>query len=42
MNYSDIEKLMNPVIKGFKIYDAMPSNESLIKKHSIDSEKLLN
>ena len=41
MNYSDIEKLMNPVIKGFKIYDAMPSNETLIKKHSIDSEKIV-
>ena len=32
---------MNPVIKGFKIYDAMPSNETLIKKHSINSEKIV-
>ena len=41
MNYADIEKLMNPIIKNFKVYDAMPSNETLIQKHSINSEKIV-
>ena len=41
MNYSDIEKLMNPIIKNFKVYDAMPSNETLIQKYSINSEKIV-
>ena len=41
MNYADIEKLMNPIIKNFKVYDAMPSNETLIQKYSINSEKIV-
>ena len=41
MNYADIEKLMNPIIKNIKVYDAMPSNETLIQKYSINSEKIV-
>ena len=41
MDYKNIKKLMNPQFESFSTYDSMPSNESLIKKYSINSEKIV-
>ena len=41
MKYTEIKKLMNSQYEKFTTYDSMPSNESLIKKYSIKSEKIV-
>lgn len=41
MKYTEIKKLMNSQYEKFATYDSMPSNESLIKKYSIKSEKIV-